>query len=735
MSTIAIRGARQHNLASIDLDLPRDRLIVVCGVSGSGKSSLAFDTLHAEGQRRYLEALAGTVRGARRLPPADVDGVYGLPPTIALDQRWSDPDDRATVGSQADATPILRVLWARAGVQHCPRCDAEIRPLTHDAMVGRLLALPAGTALTVEAPVTLSADYDAAIVLAEVQRQGFSRIRVGGAIQRVEETAPRDLRGPISVVVDRIRMGADEKRDRLHDAVRLAARAGQGVVIVAWDDQVLRMVDRPYCAACGLDLPALEPRMLSGRGPGACPVCSGVGCGECDGSGLGPAARAVRWRGMGLGGFMGLDLREAAAFLADAPADPVADLPRAEAGRRIGALLELGLGALTLGRRAATLSTGELQRIRLARAVAGRLSGVLYVLDEPAAGLGGAELAAVVTLLRSLVTQGSTVLAVEHNADVIRAADLVIELGPGAGVDGGRVVYVGDPAGLLAADTRTGRWLSGRSTLSLSERVVSGTVAVGGLTLPRVGVAAILGPSASGKSRLLDQIQAMDLGFGRVVRVDRIGARAGRSMPATYLGIWDLMRDLLAATREAQIRGFPPSFFSLNVKGGRCEACQGSGERRIELQILPDLYVPCEVCGGRRFAADVREVRWKGRSPDELLELRGDEAFALLSGHPKLENILRAMHDVGLGYVPLGISTAALSGGEAQRLALARELVAAGRPEGTLYLLDAPTVGLHPADVAALLGALRRLADQGGTVWCATHDAAFAAACDVVIPL
>jgi excinuclease ABC subunit A len=738
MSTLSIRGARQHNLASIDVDLPRERLVVVCGPSGSGKSSLAFDTIHAEGRRRYLEALAGAVRVGKALPRPDVDLIVGLPPTLALDQRWGAPTGETSVASYAELWPVLRVLWARAGVQHCPSCDAEIRPLTHDEMVGRLLALPEGTALTIEAPVRLRG----VAALEEAIRAGFSRMRVDGAILRAEEIAPSQLEHAtnVRVVIDRIKLASDH-RDRVHDAVRLAARAGAGVVLATWGDGGLELVDRPYCVRCNRSFPPLEPRLLSYRHPeGRCPDCEGTGvmgelpCAACGGSRLGEVARAVRWRGRSLARVQTETVAQNAAFFSSEASDRVSEIPLGEIVHRLGLLARLGLGALPLGRPAAALSTGEQQRIRLARAVAGRMSGVLYVLDEPSAGLAPDDVDAVVDLLRGLVDAGNGVLAVEHHPAVLAAADHVLELGPGAGRDGGRIVFEGTSRALLHADTATGRWLSGRERLSKSTHVPGPGVLSGGRDLPTHALVALVGPSGSGKSSLLTRIEA-DPQFPRVVRVDRMGVRAARSTPATYTGVWDLVRELLAATREAQIRGFNASFFSLAVKGGRCEACQGTGVRRVDLQVLPDVWLPCETCGGRRFAADVREVRWKGLSPDELLDLTIAEASPILGGHPKIDAILRVLRDVGLGYVPLGLPTAELSGGEAQRLALARELLRAGAPEGALYLVDGPTLGLHPADVAVLLHVLRRLVEQGGTVWAATHDPAFAAASDAIVDL
>ena len=751
MDPIRLHGARAHNLTGFDLDLPRDRLVVVCGVSGSGKSSLVFHTLHAEGRRRYLEALAGSLRG-RSLPAPEIDDLTGLPPTIALDQRWATPTDRSTVASQAELMDGLRVLWARAGTAHCPRCDAPVVPTPLDAAVGRLLALPAGTALTLEAPVAVRGPG----ALDEVARAGFSRVRLDGEVMRVEEI-PAHRIGPdaaIAVVVDRIRL-ADDRRDRLQDGARLAARVGGGIWTARWADGALAFVDRPLCAACRVELPPLTPRSLSwGHPDGACPRCEGAGtdgdapCAACGGTRLRPEARAVRWRGSTLPDLTRRTVADARQWLADTPSDPVATPLATELVRRLDLLARLGLQELPLDHRAARLSTGEQQRLRLVRAASARLTGVCYLLDEPVAGLGSSEIAAVLDHLRALIAQGNSVIAVEHHPAVIAAADWIIELGPGAGTQGGQIVFQGSPAAFAAADTLTAGWCAGRAQLTRPRRSPGPPVTLADRALPTRALVAITGPSGSGKSTLLRAMHsrfdddpsarpptADALPFARCVRVDRLGVRAARSMPATYVGLWEPLRELLASTREAQVRGFGPSFFSLATKGGRCEACQGTGERRVDLALLPEVVLPCDVCEGRRFAADVRTIRWKGRSPDEILASRIDEAATFLAGHPKLDAILRVLRACGLGDVPLGQPTSALSGGEAQRLALARELLRAGSPQDTLYLLDAPTVGLHPADVQQLLGVLSQLVDQGGTVWAATHDPAFAAIADVTVAL
>ncbi len=770
MARIEVHGAREHNLTGLDLCLPREALIAFTGVSGSGKSSLAFDTLHAEGQRRYLEALSIHARGSSRgLSRPAVDAVEGLPPTVALDQRYRAPSRRMTVGTFSDVHAVLAVLLSRAGVQHCPTCGSVIKPETHDEIVGHLMALEQGSRLTVEAPVQATEG-----VIDEIARAGFSRVRVADEIVRVEDLNRRKIPENLRIVVDRIRVDAD-RRARIHDAVRLASRAGRGVIVATVGDRELVFTDRPYCLVDDRLLPPLEPRLLSFESAaGQCEHCGGSGategkvCAGCDGTRLSASARAVRWRGLSLPELLTRTIDDLHSVVSTAEPDEVSAIALADLSRRLGHLRAVGLGGLSLHRSAVGLSRGEFQRLRLGRQVASKLSGVLYVLDEPTAGLHLDEVQAIIALLRGLVNQGNTVLVVEHQADVVRAADHVVDFGPGAGKRGGRIVYEGPVDGLLSTDSATGRWLSGREALPAADRASSKGLATlhslsfrnlhgVDVSLPIGGLGAITGGSGSGKTTILDAFrrhlaQILRLktepppavskmvgldSFRRLVVVDRSPARSPRSNPATYSGLWETVRELFASTREAQIRGLPAKFFSLNVKGGRCEACQGTGQKRVDLDLLPDVYLTCPVCDGRRFNADVLEVTWKGHAADQILALSVDEAHALLAGHPKLEVALRSLKDVGLGYVGLGQPAHTLSGGEAHRMRLARELARAARSgiADTVYLIDDPTSGLHPADVAALLVLLRKLVADGGTVWMATHHEGLARAADHVLRL
>ncbi|MEZ4316528.1 MAG: ATP-binding cassette domain-containing protein [Myxococcota bacterium] len=697
---IRVRGARDNNLRDLDLDVPLGALTVFCGPSGSGKSSLAYDTLHREGQRRYLEALMVAGTGSLRRP--DVESIDGLPPTIALDQRVRSFAAFETVASVSELAVGLSVLFGRMGTAHCPRCGRPIVPKSHDTLVSELLALPTGTRLTLEAPVDGGAG-----VLEEVQRAGFSRVRVGGQIARIEEIGSVAEGVPFRVVVDRIKV-EPERRSRIHDAVRLAARAGRGVVVAVTEVETT-FVDRPLCVFDRLELPPLEPGRFRVR------------AGEAR-HGLDEAAAVVEVGGVTLPRLLEGDIAGLGAFLEGLPDHDVSRDLRIDLRRRVGILEALGLGGLPLERAAADVSRGELLRLRLARQVSSRVSGVLFVLDEPAAGLDDTSAGAVVRLVRDLVDQGNTVLAVDHHPAVLAAADRIVEFGPGAGPAGGRVVYAGTWEGLAGADTATGRLAAGTLEAVSVGPAVGSAIRLAGVELFTGCVNVVTGASGAGKSRLLGALaEAAGTRFERIVSAE-VGSSAKhkRSSPATFTGTWSVLRDLLAQTREARVQGFDASTFSLNTKGGRCETCQGAGEVQVQLDPLPDVWLTCEVCHGRRFQADVLQVRWKGLAPDELLALDIDEAHRLLAGNPKLERMLRSLRDVGLGYVQLGRPADTLSGGEFRRLRLARELARSKGPD--LVVADDPSLGLHPVDTLALMDAFGRLAEGGATVVLASGD-------------
>jgi excinuclease ABC subunit A len=733
MADVRIHHARAHNLRDISLTLPAGALTVLTGVSGSGKSSLAFDTVHAEGRRRYLEAL-GAQDGSLRRPP--VEAIEGLPPTLSLRQHTRAPGPRETVGSRTEAADTLGVVWARAGVQHDPETGEAIRPVPHDLIVRDLLARPAGTRLLVEAPLLPDPGTPLSALLDEVRRAGFSRVRCRGRVQRVDDVPAEGPPDPdLRVVVDRLKLAPD-RRPRLAEALRTAGAAGRGVIVAVLPDEEAVYVDRPFSLSTRRTFPDLSPALFSPRGLGRCPTCEGAGtvdgapCPDCGGARLREAARHVRYGQHTLPEVLSWPATVLAEWLEERPPDPRIDAALDDARGRVGALLDLGLGHLPLHRPLQTLSGGEARRLRLARLVGADLAGVLYVLDEPTAGLAADAVPPVLATLDRLRARGNTLLVVSHREEVVRRADQVVELGPGAGTAGGRLLFAGAPEELAGLDTPTGRWLGGRlDALDLpppspaSERLsVDGTV----LHTGRVHV--LTGPAGAGSTRRLQALAAAvahdpPAPLDRVLQVDDARTGSTRSMVATFTGAWDTLRELLAATTEARIRGLTASHFSLATRGGRCEACKGQGEVKVELGMLPPVWLTCEVCDGRRFQEDVLDITWKAHSPAGLLDLEAEAAWRLLAGHPRLDRALRALVDVGLGYVPLGQSTASLSGGEAARLRLARELGRTRRGvDGALVVMDGPTDGLHPLDAHAQITLLHRLTAAGATVVVASHD-------------
>ncbi|MFZ5476295.1 MAG: excinuclease ABC subunit UvrA [Myxococcota bacterium] len=849
---IRIRGASEHNLQHVDLDLPREKLVVFTGPSGSGKSSLAFDTLHAESQRRFVEALQAYARqqlGATRKPAYEL--LTGLTPSIGVAQRGLvAPGPRATVATLTELHDLLRVLFARRGVQHCPRCGREVVRRTPDAIVRELMALPDGTRLVICAPVARQRTTGVKALCDELGRQGFARVRIDGQAVAIDELPALDARVPhdVDVVVDRVKIDRD-KRDRLQDAVAAAITAGGGQIVAEVDGQDHAWSTRTRCVPCDLDLPALEPRLFSFNSPvGACRTCDGMGvsrsvdpdrlvdpersleegavdvwrgavkravlaecqrrgiptdvpwsrlpwearevllrgddrldgalrlaektlppdatvespCASCNGARLNASARAVMVGTRSLPVMLGLTLAKARHVFDQLPKDPVTNAVREELVRRVEFLVRTGLGYLTLERPAQTLSGGELQRLRLGAQAGNQLSGVLYVLDEPTAGLHPEDTRALVKVLEELRDAGNTVLVVEHDPEVVLAADLCVDFGPGAGREGGHVTFVGSPEELLASDTLTGRWLSGREQVpGAPERDPTGWLVVKNarghnlkgvdVRLPLGVLCGVTGVSGSGKSSLVEDTLARALAgqhalphdgvtgreaVARVVRVDQSPlGRSSRSMPATATKVWDPIRQLYARTAAAKMRGFGPERFSLQAPGGRCEACQGEGVRRVSMQFLPDVSVTCEVCDGARFEEATLAVTWKGATVSDVLRMPAREARRHFSTVPAIEGPLRLLDELGLGYLPLGQPADTLSGGEAQRVKLARELGKPGEIAGTLYLLDEPAVGLHPADVSMLVLALRKLVAQGGSVIAVEHDPTLLRACDWIVEL
>jgi excinuclease ABC subunit A len=891
---LIVQGAREHNLRNVDLDLPRDTLIVFTGLSGSGKSSLAFDTIFAEGQRRYVESLSAYARQfLGQMDKPDVDFIEGLSPAVSIDQKSTNRNPRSTVGTITEVYDYLRLLFARAGTQFCPVCGERVTAQTPQQIVDRLLELPEGTRYQVLAPVVRGRKGEYADLFKELQAKGFARARVDGAVVQLTEppALEKKLKHDIEVVIDRL-VAKDGVRRRLTDSVETALGLAGGLLVVelvdadlADDGRERRFSEHRACPNDHqLALAEIEPRTFSFNAPyGACPECTGIGsrlevdpelvipdddlsladgavapwaqisseyfarvlaalaadlgfsmevpwralpqrakdavlhgenhqvkvryknrwgrerqystgfegvitflerrhgetdsdwskekyeafmrqvpCPACDGARLKPEVLAVRVGGASIAQVCALPLRQARDFL-DAlelgeREKAIAAQVLKEIQARLGFLLDVGLDYLSLERPAGTLSGGEAQRIRLATQIGSGLVGVLYVLDEPSIGLHQRDNRRLIETLTRLRDLGNTLIVVEHDEDTIRSADWIVDIGPGAGEHGGRVVHSGDLAGLLAAqDSVTGAYLSGRRSIPMPaerrpvDRARMLTV-VGArehnlqgidVSFPLGTLVAITGVSGSGKSTLVNAILytvlANELNGARqvpgrhkrvtglehldkVVHVDQgpIG-RTPRSNPATYTGVWDHVRRLFAETTEAKVRGYAPGRFSFNVKGGRCEACSGDGTLKIEMNFLPDVYVPCEVCHSARYNRETLEVHFKGKTVADVLHMPIEEAAEFFAAVPAIARHLRTLVDVGLGYVRLGQPAPTLSGGEAQRVKLAAELQkrSTGR---TIYVLDEPTTGLHFEDIRKLLGVLQSLVDKGNSVLVIEHN-------------
>ncbi|MFC0707636.1 excinuclease ABC subunit UvrA [Cellulomonas uda] len=891
---LVVQGAREHNLRNVDLDLPRDQLIVFTGLSGSGKSSLAFDTIFAEGQRRYVESLSAYARQfLGQMDKPDVDFIEGLSPAVSIDQKSTNRNPRSTVGTITEVYDYLRLLFARAGTQYCPVCGERVTAQTPQQIVDRLLELPEGTRYQVLAPVVRGRKGEYTDLFGELQAKGFSRARVDGEV--VQLTAPptleKKLKHDIEVVVDRL-VAREGVQRRLTDSVETALGLSGGLLVIDLVDRDAEDPDKERRfseqRACPNDhvltLEEVEPRTFSFNAPyGACPECTGIGsrlevdpelvvpdeelslaqgavapwaqtsseyfervmsalademgfamdvpwralpqrakdailhgrnhkvqvryrnrwgrerqystgfegvitflerrhaetesewskdkyegfmrevpCPTCQGQRLKPEVLAVKVGGRSIAEVCELPIREARDFLDTLALGErerqIAAQVLKEIQARLGFLLDVGLDYLSLMRPAATLSGGEAQRIRLATQIGSGLVGVLYVLDEPSIGLHQRDNRRLIDTLTRLRDLGNTLIVVEHDEDTIRMADWIVDIGPGAGEHGGRVVHSGDLAGLLASnESVTGAYLSGRRQIPMpaDRRPVdrSRLVTVQGarehnlrgidVSFPLGVLTAVTGVSGSGKSTLVNSIlytvMANELNGARqvagrhkrvtgldqldkVVHVDQgpIG-RTPRSNPATYTGVWDSIRKLFAETTEAKVRGYTPGRFSFNVKGGRCEACSGDGTLKIEMNFLPDVYVPCEVCHGARYNRETLEVHFKGKTVADVLDMPIEEAAEFFSAVPAISRHLRTLVDVGLGYVRLGQPAPTLSGGEAQRVKLASELQrrSTGR---TAYVLDEPTTGLHFEDIRKLLGVLQSLVDKGNTVIVIEHN-------------
>ncbi len=794
---IVVKGARVHNLKNIDLEIPRDQLVVITGVSGSGKSSLAFDTLYAEGQRRYLESLGADARQLlKQMEKPDVDLVNGLSPAIAIQQRIGFANPRSTVGTITDIYDLLRLLFARIGQPWCVNCGSEITARTVEQVVDQLMTVPAETRIVVLAPVEFSRRDDAAKSLLELTRQGFARVIVDGQMHElsgdISEAVKRAAR--FDLVIDRVvlRQGIET---RLADSLELAARAGQQIIkisiLAAAESAAPRQMVfslKFTCAQCGTVAPEVTPSLFSFNSPrGACPRCNGLGvaterarsksdavtCAECGGHRLKKESLTVRIAGKNIAELASRSISELLEFFAGLElVDERKVVGRkiiTEITGRLVCLARLGLDYLSLDRVSTTLSGGEAQRVRLATQIGAGLAGVLYILDEPSIGLHQKDNAQLIELLRQLRDGGNSVIVVEHDAETIRAADYVIDMGPGAGVNGGAVVACAVPEE-LTRDPRslTGRYLSGTEAIAVPQRRRRGSAVLQAknvcarnlknlsVEIPIGAMTCVTGVSGAGKSTLVMDVifngvtrrlqrrreKTVDLAqitgwqhFDRVIGIDQspIG-RSPRSNPATYVGLYDHLRELFAQLPDARVRGYQAERFSFNVRGGRCEACQGDGVVRVEMQFLPELFVTCEACRGRRYNRETLAIKYKGLSIANVLDLSVDQALELLHGVAPIHERLRTLRDVGLGYLRLGQSAPTLSGGEAQRVKLAREL--ARKSSGkSLYVLDEPTTGLHFDDVKKLLDLLDRLIELGNTMVIVEHNLDVIKCADYVLDL
>ncbi len=887
---ITVKGARVNNLKNIDVSIPRDKLVVLTGLSGSGKSSLAFDTIYAEGQRRYVESLSSYARmflGQMEKP--DVDYIDGLSPAISIDQKTTSKNPRSTVGTVTEIYDYLRLLWARVGTPHCPICGKEIKQQTVDQIIDQVLALPEGTRIQVMAPVIRGKKGEHAKIFEDARKSGYVRCRVDGIAYDLSEEIKleKNKKHEIDVVVDRLVIRPDIAR-RLTDSVEIAANLAGGLVVVnvVGEDRDILFSQNYACEDCGVSMEELTPRMFSFNNPfGACPTCMGLGsqmkidpdliipnkdlsivegaitasgwnnvkgdgisrmyfdalskkykfklntpikdlpkeimdvilygtggekltlhydqprgqgtlyqpfegivnnlerryretqsdsvkreleecmsqcpCPTCRGRRLKRESLAVTVGGLDIDSYCRKSVSDALDFMEHLELNPTQTMIAAqilkEIKNRLGFLRSVGLQYLTLSREAGTLSGGESQRIRLATQIGSSLMGVLYILDEPSIGLHQRDNDKLLATLKQLRDLGNTLLVVEHDEDTMRQADYIVDIGPGAGVNGGRVVAAGTPEEVMnTPGSVTGDYLSGRKKIPVPAQRRSGNghwLKVFGaaennlrhvdVAIPLGTFTCVTGVSGSGKSSLVNEILYKKLGadlnrvkvrpgkhdriegeeyLDKVINIDQspIG-RTPRSNPATYTGLFNDIRDLFASTPDAKSRGYGPGRFSFNTRGGRCEACTGDGLIKIEMHFLPDIYVPCEVCKGRRYNRETLEVRYKGKSIYDVLEMTVDEALPFFENLPRIYNRLRTLEEVGLGYVKLGQPSTELSGGEAQRIKLATEL--SKRSTGkTIYILDEPTTGLHSADVHKLIEVLQKLVDTGNTVMVIEHN-------------
>jgi len=892
---IKIRGARVHNLKNIDLDIPKNKLVVITGLSGSGKSSLAFDTLYAEGQRRYVESLSAYARqflGVMDKP--DVDKIEGISPAISIDQRKAAHNPRSTVGTITEIYDYLRLLYARIGKPHCPNCGKLISRQTVDQIVTQTLKIKKGTEILILGPAVRAKKGEHHGVLEEVQKAGFIRVRLDGIIYTIEEALEKKLdkqkKHSIEVVVDRLELAEDLDKSRLTDSIETALKLGKGIVVIGKNndpEEDMIFSEHFACEECGISLPELEPRLFSFNNPyGACPECTGLGeklevdpelvipnknltlaegaiwpwsrashkvgrqgyyysllttlalkhnfsldeevknlpkkvidiilygdkdyegvvknlerryhetdsewtrqeieqymvikkCPKCFGKRLRPEVLAITVGEQSIDKVVEMPVENVKKFFKELPeklsvseakiSQPIIK----EIVDRVEFLIDVGLNYLTLARKAGTLSGGEEQRIRLATQIGSKLSGVLYILDEPSVGLHARDQHRLIDTLIRLKELGNTVVVVEHDPQTMAAADWIVDIGPGAGKHGGKVIFAGTPKEILKADTLTGKYLSGKLKITdqpakskkkqdIKEKFLEVIGAEENnlknidVKIPLEKFVCVSGVSGSGKSSLVNDILARALlkkfyrakeepgkhkeilgieNINKVVLVDQSAiGRTPRSNPATYTGAFSLIRDIFTQTKEARVRGYSAGRFSFNVKGGRCEACEGQGQKKVEMYFLPDIYVECEECHGKRYNREVLEIEYKGKNIADVLSLTVEEAMEFFKNIPGLYEKTKTLKEVGLSYVELGQAATSLSGGEAQRIKLATELSrkSTGR---TLYILDEPTTGLHFEDIKKLVSVLKNLVDKGNTVLTIEHNTDFVASADYIIDL
>jgi len=783
-NSIVIKGAREHNLKNIDVEIPRDKLVVITGLRGSGKSSLAFDTIYAEGQRRYVESLSAYARQfLEQMGKPDVDSIEGLSPAISIEQKSTSHNPRSTVGTVTEIYDYLRLLFARVGRPYCFQCGEEITAQTVQQMVDAIAGLAEGTKFHILAPIVRGRKGEYRKELLEMRRAGFIRARIDGKMIDLGDDIALDKqkKHTIEIIVDRLVMKAgDALMRRLADSVDTSLKLAGGLVgVLTEEGKTLVFSEKLACIRCGVSYPEITPRIFSFNSPhGACPACDGIGyaltpgspeeedftqlevCEVCHGARLRPESLSVKIAKQSIAEVTRQSVRAASEFFGTLKFTEremvIAHRILKEIRERLGFLVNVGLDYLTLDRAAATLSGGEGQRIRLATQIGSGLVGVLYILDEPSIGLHQRDNRRLLQTLLRLRDLGNTVVVVEHDAETMMAADHILDMGPGAGSQGGHIIAQGTPNHVMSdPNSLTGQYLRGAQLVSVPQRKrkAKGFLSVVNawkhnlknltVKIPLGLFTCVTGVSGSGKSTLVLEVLFHSLSqvlyhkkpkidgckdlhgvlaLDKVIDIDQspIG-RTPRSNPATYTGLFGYIRDLYSNLPESRVRGYKPGRYSFNVKGGRCEACQGDGLIKIEMHFLPDVYVTCEVCKGQRYNRETLEILHKGKSIADVLNMTVDEALEFFEHIPLIKAKLQTLHDVGLHYVKLGQSATTLSGGEAQRVKLSRELSkrATGR---TMYILDEPTTGLHFADVQRLLDVLDRLVEAGNTVLVIEHN-------------